>query len=290
MISRIARQHRRFLLGSLLLTLFMAAMLAQGTMELPSDVEAGPLMALAWVITLILVIGIPVVLFGLLMPALLPLVELWLITLVFLALIDAPLRSVLGLGALPGWASCAALVMGFVAVERALYGPWLNRVWRRDMARKTSRFITQASPEEAWRALFPDPAHIDHFYWPEAGFLAAPQSSHADFVLSLPRRGGYKNTLAEVIIEAAEPEQYFRYRTKPMPGSGDNAQIIEVQIIPQSNGRSMITYSEQNLDVAFGKRLFFYLSHGFRDTLASLRARLDGRKDRSIQGQQMLRP
>jgi len=248
-----------------------------------------PLSALAWAITLTLVIGIPVALLALLMPALLPTVELLLITLLLLALLDAPLRIALGAEVLPGWVSCAVLVIAFIGVERALYGPWLCRVWRRDMARKTSRFNAQASLEKAWRALFPDPAHVGDFYWSEASFLAAPEGSAADFILNLPRRGGYKNTLAAVTIEAAEPEQYFRYRTQPLPGSGDPAQIIEVRIAPDGVGRSQITYSEQNLDVAFGQRLFFYLNHGFRDTLASLRARLDERKDRSIQGQQMLR-
>lgn len=287
MFFRVVRQFRRFLLGSFLLTLFMGALLGQGVLDWPTNL-AGPLLALAWVITLILVIGIPVAILAVLMPALLPLVELWLITLLVLALVETPLLVLLDEQSLPGWLSCVVLFIGFIGVERVLYGPWLSRVWRRDMAPRTSRVTVRTGAEKAWCALFPDPAHADAFYWPEASFLPAPEGSGADFILSMPRRTGYKNTLAEVIVEASEPGRYFRYRTRPLPGSGDPAQIVEVRIAPEGGERSRITYSEQFLDVTFGQRLFFYLNHGFRDTLASLRARLDGRKDRSIQGQQML--
>jgi hypothetical protein len=235
------------------------------------------------------VIGIPVAILALLIPALLSLVELWLISLLLLALLGPPLRSITGGDVLTGWASCGFLVIAFIVIERSLYGPWMARVWRRDMERKTSRFTTRATPAATWRALFPDPAHVGDFYWPEASFLPAPEGSSTDFILSLPRRNGCKNTLAAVSVEAAEAHRYFRYRTQPLAGSGDPAQIIEVRMEPAENGGTYVSYSEQNLDVAFGQRLFFYLNHGFRDTLASLRARLDGRKDRSIQGLQMLR-
>lgn len=288
MISRIARQYRRFFLGGILLTILILVGLATGAFDRPEDAAFNAAFVAAWVIVVMIVIGVPVALLSLCLPSLLALVELFLTALILMTVIDPPLRAVLG-GTLPNWVSCTILVLIFLVLERSIYGPLLSGFWRRDMQRKTGHFMTAATPEAVWRSLFPDPDHEADFYWPEARFLAAAEGSSADFIMSLPRRSGCKNTLAEVIVEVAEPNRHFRYRTRPLAGSGDPAQIIGARIDPQENGRVRASYSEQNLDVPFGQRLFFYLNNGFRDTLASLRARLGGRKDRSIQGLQMLR-
>ncbi|MEO3414010.1 SRPBCC family protein [Roseovarius sp. CAU 1744] len=289
MFARIARQYRRFLLGSALLTLIVALGLLLGLADWPADMSNPLLVTLSWLILLVLVVGIPVALFALLLPGLLPLIEIWGIALLLLGLLDPAIRFVIAQAALPGWSWCIALFAVFICVERALYGPWLLDFRRRDMPERTATLVIPGTPDAIWRALAPDPEHPQNFYWPGASFLAPPRGSHADVVLNLPRQGGYKDALLKIHLERADPPARLRYRAEPMPGSADPAHHVAIDIAPIDGGKCRVIYTLQYLDVPLGRRLFYYLNHDFRDTLASLRARLSGRPDRSIQGLQMLK-
>lgn len=268
------------------MTVFCATGLATGAFDWQFDMRFDWILLASWAIILILVIGLPVAFLALVLPPLLGLVELFLLALILMAVIEPLASAALG-RPFPGWASCLLLMAAFLMLERLIYGPWLNGVWRRDMRRMTGSFVTTASSDDVWAALLPDPETGAAFYWPGATFLPASTGSGADFVLSLPRRSGFKNTLAEITIETKEHPRHFRYRARPLAGSADPEQVIEVRIEPIEGSRTRVTYTEQNIDTPPGQRLFFYLHHGFRDTLASLRARVERRKDRTIQGSQM---
>lgn len=289
MFGRIARQYRRFLFGSLLLGLFMGLALALGLAD-PFEMTGPPvLFGLALAITCLLVIGLPIAILALVLPGLLPLVELWLVTLLLLALLDPVLTPAIRSAGLPGWSWCLFLLAAFIVTERSLYGPWFDRLGRRDMARQDTSFTVAGDPEEVWARLVPDPLHAGRYYWPGARFLPVPSGCDADMILSLPRRSGAKEGLFEIHVDAATPPTHIRYRAMPLPGCDDPAQEMEIRISKLDDTQCAVTYSRQLLDVPAGKRLFFWLSHDFRDSAASLRARLAGQADRSLQGAQMLR-
>lgn len=289
MFARIARQYRRFLFGSLLVSLFMAVTLLSGIADWPAEVNHPVIGTLAWAILLILIVGTPIVVLSLFLPGLLPLIELWGGTLLVLALIDPLVRPVMtGLG-LPGWGYCVMLGATFLMVERALYGPWLANLWRRDMKKQSATLTVPGTPEDIWRKLYPDPANSQSFFWPGASFLANPDKSSPDMLLRLPRHHAAKDAVFDLHIEEVQAPDHFRYDLRPLPGCEDPHQRIEVKITPLDETQSRVTYTQQFLDLSFGQRLFSYLHNDFRDTLASLRARLAGRKDRSIQGSQMLK-
>lgn len=290
MFTRIAHQYRRFLLGGILLTLLTGLGLLYGLVDLPPEMAAAPFITtLAWLIVIVLVIGLPTALFALFLPGLLPLIEIWGVALLLLALLDPPLRFIITQAALPGWSWCIALFIAFICAERALYGPWFGNFRRRDMKAQTATLVIPGTPEALWRALAPDPDHAADYYWPGATFLAAPRHSSADFVLNLPRQGHCKDALMKIHIDTRQPPNRLHYHAAPMPGSADPAQRVEIDIAPIDNGACRVTYTLQYLDVPLGKRLFYYLNHDYRDTWVSLRARLSGRPDRSVQGLQMLR-
>lgn len=288
MFARIARQYRRFLLGSLLLSGMMVVVVLTGEVDWPENLVHPVLGPLAWAITMLIVIGLPVVVLSLILPGLLPLIELWLIAIIGLGLIDPLLRPAMDKLGVPGWTYCLMLVAAFIITERALYGPWLQNLWRRDMKKESATLTVPGTPEDIWCKLFPDPDHAGTYFWPGARFLAAPDESKAAFLLNLPRYSAAKDALHEVHIEKASAPSHFRYDARPLPGCTDPRQRTAVEITKLDDTHCRVTYTQQFLNVAFGQRLFFYLNNDFRDTLASLRARLSGRKDRSLQGHQML--
>lgn len=289
MFARIFRQYRRFLLGSVLLTMIFGLSLLLGLADWPAEMTNPIIGTLAWIILLFLVVGIPVFLLALIFPDLLPLIEIWGIAILLVGLLDPVIRFAMELSHAPPWVYCLALLAAFICVERCLYGPWLSNIWRRDMKQQSATLVIPGAPDRIWRALAPDPDHAAAFYWPGAGFLAPPRGSSADFVLNLPRHGYRKNALLKIHIDESDAPNHMRYRAEPMPGSVDPAHHVDISIAPIDNNRCRVVYSLQNLDVPVGQRLFYYLNHDFRDTLASLRARLSGRPDRSVQGLQMLR-
>ncbi|SLN45408.1 hypothetical protein ROG8370_01942 [Roseovarius gaetbuli] len=288
MFARIARQYRRFLFGGLFVSLFMGLAVLSGTVDWPAEMSRPIIGTLTWGIVLILIIGIPIVVLSLLLPGLLPLIELWLITILVLCLIDPLVRPVITGFGLPGWSYCILLGAAFLVVERSLYGPWLANLWRRNMKAHSATLTVPGTPEEIWRKLYPDTAHSESFFWPGASFPPAPDGSDADMLMRLPRHHAAKDAFFELHIKEARAPDHFLYEVRPLPGCEDPRQRIEVKITPLDETQSRVTYTQQFLDLSFGKRLFFYLHNDFRDTLASLRARLSGHKDRSIQGSQML--
>ena len=288
MFARIARQYRRFFFCSSLLLTIVALGVTLNLSEWPSAQNGLLITVLAWIIMLFLVVGLPIVLLATLSPGLLPMIEIWGITLLLGAVFDPVFNTVKTAAQLPGWTFCLYLLALFIVVERALYGPWLATFLCRDMKKNRAEFVVNGTPETLWRALVPAPEHAESYYWPKARFLAAPRGSHADCVLNLPRQRGYKDALLEIYVEEAIPHTNLRYRADPMLGSADPAHTVEFEITPLDDQTCQVSYTLQYLAVPLGKRLFYYLNHDFNDTLASLRARVSGRSDRSIHGLQML--
>lgn len=285
MIARIARQYRRFIVASLIFSAFAAIGTILGHIEIPQDLRHPVIGPLTWVILLILVIGLPIMLATLILPGFLPLIELWLVTLLLLALISPILTN----ANTPGWVHCVIFLGVFLVVERMIYGPWLSGLWRRDITPKTAYLTLPGAPEDIWPRLCPTPGQIDLFYWPGATILPKPEGAVGDFVLSLPRRGVAKDDLAAITIEAETYPTHLRYTTTPMSGSPTPPTVIDIRLTKLDEGRSRLTYSQSFEDVPMGQRLFFYLAHNSGDTLASIRARLSGRRDWSLQGAQMLK-
>ena len=285
MFARIARQYRRFLLASVIFTVMIALAWLTTPIDIPEGLYHPVLGPLTWLILLILVIGLPLIVITLLLPGLLPVVELWLLTFLVMALLQPFLRSVDA----PFWADCLVLLALFLVIERLLYGPWLSGFARRDVAPETGFLTLPGTPEELWPRLCPTPGQISEYYWPGATILPAPEGSTADFALSLPRRGAAKDDLATVTYEEKTYPTHARFRTEAMSGSPTPTAVFDIRLTKLDEGRCRVTYSQAFENVPLGQRLFFYLGHTFRDTLASLRARLTGRRDWSLQGAQMVK-
>lgn len=285
MFARIARQYRRFLLASVIFTVMITMACLTTPIEIPAVLYHPVIGPLTWLILLILVIGLPIVVLALLLPGLLPLVELWLLAVLVLALVTPLLRSV---GA-PFWADCLVLLALFVVIERLLYGPWLSGFARRDVATKTGYLTLPGTPEDLWPKVCPTPGRISEYYWPGATILAAPEGSDADFILSLPRRSAVKDDLAAINFQEKTYPTHARYRAEPLAGSPTPALVTDIRLTKLDDGQSRLTYSRSFEQVPIGLRLFYYLTHDFRDTLSSLRARLTGRRDWSLQGAQMVK-
>ncbi|KIC35263.1 hypothetical protein [Leisingera sp. ANG-M7] len=289
MFSRIFRQYRRFLLGCALLTLGTILATELGFSE-PFEVEGPPVLtAISLILAVVILMGLLITVFTLLLPAWLPMVEVVLLAL----LLSLPLEPVWQLVAAktgaPDWISCFLLAGLIVAVERFIYGSWQPRSWRRDLKPCTTTFTVPGTPEIVWAKLAPIPAHKESYYWPDASFLPSKENSSADFILSLPRKDIYKDVLVEIRINKSDAPRHLSYRADPLAKGNEVAYAVEFRIDPISHERCRVTYSRQLLSVTPGKRLFLYLTNDFRDMRASLRARLSGRRDRSIQGLQMLR-
>lgn len=285
MIARIARQYLRFIFASLIFSAHVAIGTIFGHVEVPPVLLHPVIGPLSWVILLILVIGLPIMLVTLVLPGFLPLIELWLVTLLLSALIS-PLAANTNT---PGWVNGLILMGLFIVVERMMYGPWLSRLWRRDMAPKTADLTLPGTPEDIWPRLCPTPGRVDLFYWPGATILPTPEGTAGDFVLSLPRRGTAKDDLVAITIEDQTYPTHLRYRTTPMSGSPTPGATIEICLTNLDDTRSNIGFTQTFHNVSFGQRLFFYLGHNFRDTVASIRARLCGRRDWSLVGAQMVK-
>ncbi len=285
MFARIARQYRRFLFASVIFTALVALGTLFGKVEIPEELFHPVIGPLSWLILLILVIGLPIAVLALIFPGLLPVVELWLLTFLVLVMVQPLLRSVDA----PFWADCLVLLATFLVIERALYGPWLSHIARRDTAKKTGFLTLPGTPEDLWPKVCPTPGQISDYYWPGATILPAPEGSEADFILSLPRRGAAKDDLAAIHFEEKTYPTHARYRAEPLAGSPTPTIVIDIRLSKLDDGQSRLTYSQSFENVPMGQRLFFYLGHNFRDSLASLRARLTGRRDWSLQGAQMVK-
>lgn len=288
MLARLARQYRRIGVVALLLGLFLAWGVSNGHVE--AGVMSGPFVGpISLLLALLIMAAVPTLALAILLPGLLPLMELWLLALLLGAAFDplvVPLFSAVGA---PALTYCLTLVIAFVLVERCLYGPWLRNLLRRDMRARTQSFTIQATPAALWPVVVPDPVHAERYHWPQASFLSPEPGNDADLILLLPRRTGYKDAAFDIYMEARENLQHVAFRALPRPGCDDPAEKVRIELTPVDDTHTKVTYTRQLLDLPIGKRLFFWLGNDFRDTCASLRARLAKRPDRSLQGAQMLR-
>ncbi len=287
MLTRVILQYRRFVLCSILFTVFFSLGILLGYAEWPENVR-GPLAPVAYLIAVIICVGTPIVLFSVLATFMLPLVEIWLVSLIVLMLVFTPMRAFLPTDTIPGWVDCIALGALSILTYLAVYGSWFGGIIKKDMKKHTKIFYLAGEPEDIWNAFFPNPENPNRYYWPNTQFLPPPNGSKASFIMTLPRRGDLENMTQEVFIEYAQPFSEFRFSTLSLPGCSDPNQIVEVKITP--NGKKcQVEYTRQLVDVPIGKRLFLYLTNDFRDTVHSMKRRFAGRRDGSLQGRQMLR-
>ncbi|WP_170381269.1 hypothetical protein [Ruegeria atlantica] len=287
MLTRIFLQYRRFFLCCILLSVFFYLATLLGYGEWPEDVR-GPLAPLAYIITIAICIGTPIIVFSLLATFMLPLMEIWLVSLIVLMLVFTPMRALLPADSIPGWVDCIALGALSILTYLAVYGSWFGGIMKKHMKKHTKTFHLTGDPEDIWNAFFPNPENPDRYYWPNTQFLPPPNGSKASFVMTLPRRGDLENMTQKVFIEYAQPFSEFRFSTRSLPGCSDPNQIVEVKITPTGT-KCQVEYTRQLIDVPIGKRLFLYLSNDFRDTVHSMKRRFSGRRDGSLQGRQMLR-
>lgn len=289
MFSRLFRQYRRFLFGWVLIGLGVIFVSYTGEIG-ENELGSTPVIAaISMVLAVTLIMTSLITPIALLIPNHLPMIEIGGVALIFSGLVDPVWRWIEDALNLPGWTYCILLCCCILFARYVLYGDWHPKSWRCDLKPRTTVFKVPGSPETIWKQIVPDPAHSGSYYWPAATFLPPRQDSDADFLLSLPRRGGYKDALDEIRIEHSDAPKHIIYRAVPMVENGGVAERIEFKIAEIGNDSCSITYTRQLFSVSPSSLIFLYFSNGFRDSSASLRARLCGYRDHSLQGLQMQR-
>ncbi len=229
--------------------------------------------------------------FALLVPSLLSLVELWGVTLVFMALLSPLWNGVQSALELPGWMDCVFLMGAFVLVHYGLYGDWQNR-FGAERQRSTRRSVDlKADPQTVWRALRPDPERAGDHYWPGTSFLPKPEGKAADFVMVRPRRAGLKDETTLVTITGDIPGKGFTMTSRAAFESEDETPDITfvVTLEPTASGGTQLHIEERLSRFRLGQALQWWLSNDLADHLSCIQAKIDGRRDGSIHGYQMLR-
>lgn len=206
---------------------------------------------------------------------------------------------VLGLMAIawPGlrmpWVILVLLVLAVIFVcNLLLYGPQWQR-FRRDLAPRAIHFTTDLPPARVWRRLFPDAGHIEHYIYGNAQIASDPQGDPAARLLHYPCRPGMDPRLSlRVTVDACQPVSHFRLQSaiaRPdpqLPGGyhfGEVFETFEVSLAALGRGTE-VGILQSVYQVPFGTRLTMTLGGWRRDNAASLRDRVEGRRDRSLSG------
>ncbi len=284
------RQWRRTLLGTLLLVIFMLVCIGLGYERDKIDFLHHPLGWLAMFLAGLIIAGSLTIIGAFFVPGLLPLIELWGISLIVGATTFAVLDSLPWLPDLNGLANCAVLIAVYLLVHKLLYGDWQAGVLPTKPV-TTKRSIRLASdPKTVWNALRPDPARPNDHYWTGTSFLPAPDGATSDFIMSRPRRGGLKDETLLVTIQDEVPFQSFTLRTEP--ANANDLETPSVRIVftlePGAKGGITLSVEETLCRYTPGQRLAWWLSNDLSDHLHSMRAKIDGRSDGSIHGSQMI--
>ena len=283
MIGTFLRQWRRILLSTLAFMAFVAVGRALGYPGM-EGLTGGPVLIVVSVFLacLIVVTGATLVL-SVLMPTLLPLVERTGVALI----LATPAGPVLAAWGWPGWTQCVVLFVAIQAVSYAVAGGWQARLARPGRPR-TGSFTTRLPMAEVRRRLIPHPADAASYYWAGTSFAEAPDGSDADFVMTRPRRGALPDAVDAVRIREEVPGRLWSWEAVPVDGGAAPAVRTTVGIAPTARG-TRVTVCEQVFSAPPGMLLHWWLSGDFRDHLASMKARLAGRRDVSIHGRQMVR-
>ena len=294
MMSRFAlvgRQWRRALFGTGLLFLFMVITVQTGALDIDTEILTGPIGWISMFLAGLIIASALVFTFALIVPALLTLVELWGITLVITAALS-PLWNALQLQfGLPAWLDCVYLIAIFLTVHWGLYGDWQTR-FRKGAARVTRRQVNlKAAPEAVWRALRPNPDRAADYYWPGVTYLPVPEGEEADYLMLLPRRAGLKDATSFVSVTDEVRGQSFTFQSQPaVPDEAETpAVVMQFSLEPHKNGGTRLSVSETVSRHTFGQNLNWWLSNDLADHLSCIQARVDGRRDGSIHGHQMLK-
>lgn len=278
MIGLFLRQWRRILLAAA----FLAAslVLAALTGRAPGDVETDPLgiFVLAAFLTSLVVVTPLAALLSALAPRLLALFEPAGMAL-FTGVAVMPAWTRLGL---PEWADCL-LIGGLIYLAGVvLDGRWQARFAGPGRARTAS--VTIARPGDAvWRALRPDPSRPEAHYWPGT---AIEGEDPWRFVMVRPRRGRLPDERVSVAVEEAVPGRHFTMTLEP-EGAGPRLRL-ETGLAETEKG-TRVTVTEQVLSATPGARFFWWLSADLKDHLASMKNRIEGRRDPTLHGRQMIR-
>ncbi len=284
------RQWRRTLLGTLLLVIFILVCIGLGYERDKTDFLYHPLGWLAMFLAGLIIAGSLTVIGAFFVPGLLPLIELWGISLIVGATTFAVLDSLPWLPNLNGLANCAVLIAVYLLVHKLLYGDWQAGVLPTKPV-TTKRSIRLASdPKTVWNALRPDPARPNDHYWTGTKFLPPPDGSAFDFIMNRPRRGGLKDENLAVTVQNEVPFETFELHSEPV-----NANDLETPssrsvftLEPALKGGTRLHMEETLLRYTPGQRLAWWLANDLSDHLHSIRAKIDGRSDGSIHGSQMI--
>ena len=283
MIGVFLRQWRRIMLGAALVIAFLGAMILTGNQAAP-DLSGPPVVAvLAIALTGLIVSGGLTLVLSVLRPGFLPLVERGFLVLSLAGLI-LPALAPLGL---PGWSSCGVFALLFLAVSYALAGSWQSR-FAGPGRPHTGQFRVALPLDEVRRRVIPDPATISRHYWPGSRVADAPDGSDADFVLTRPRHGRWPDCVMNVRVTEDVPGRLWTIEAAPVEGDASPPTRTRIGLAPTPRG-THVTVTEQILSALPGHRLDWWLMGDFHDHLASMKARLTGRRDLSIHGRQMVR-
>ena len=284
------RQWRRTLLGTVLLTVFMLVCIGLGYEGVDTDVLTEPLRWLALILASLIVAACLTLIGAFVVPGLLPLIELWGISLISGAITFAVLDSIQWLPEMNGLANCAVLIADFLLAHKLLYVDWQAGVLPTKPV-TTKRSVRFASnPETVWKALRPDPARPGDHYWTGTTFLPPPDGSSFDFIMNRPRRGGVKDENLAVSVQNEAPFETFEVHSKP--ANANDLESPSTQLLftlkTTRTGGTRLHVEETLFRYTPGQRLAWWLANDLSDHLHSMRAKIDGRSDGSIHGSQMI--
>ncbi len=290
MLDRLQRQWRRFVLCTLLFGLFVTSAALFGMWQVlpdPHEPDAG-----LWIALTLLVVGVPLVLATYLAPFCLQAMEIVLLALISVAILHPVLDRLTGADGVGPWAYGLTLFITYSGIYKLVYGDLLIDVWRSDIPARTTNFMIDRPIEDVWAGLFPSPETAARRYWPQTQFLAPPSGTEADFLMILPRKDGYNDSSTLLTIEAAKPRTYFRTLSRPLIASsrrGDYSVREEITLTEHANERTEVSLTRSFMNVPFGIRLFWFLMEDLKDAASCMKARLEGKRDWSLLGAQLLK-
>lgn len=283
MIGRLWRQRRRILFGMVLMALALGLSVALGLVDWPENLNGG-IGALAALITLLIVVGGPTLALALVAPSSLPMIERF--GLAFLA--ATPLTWGMEQVGLTGLWTFLALLATYFAVEQALSAGWLARGLRRGLRPVTRRIDLSAPASEVLARIDPMAGSGGGYFWTATTRLPPPDDSEADAVLHMARRGALRPAVELVYIETRRPDR-LTLRLVPLAERDRQGERLDYLLKDRPDGGTRLTMTATILDAPFAERFQSWLGHEAQDLLASISARLRGRRDGSIHGLQMPR-
>ena len=175
-----------------------------------------------------------------------------------------------------------------VVVFRLLYGPILDARTLREMPVWSRTFRVDLSPEQVWAHMTPLPEHAESFFPPNT---AIGREEDGRLLAIYPMRDGQMYQVERVSVQEVRAPEFFKATFEPAVMSAHSAGLSgmhTVRLEPDGDG-TKVTLTEQRARTPFRRRLQWYLDDEFNDRCDSLIAFLDGRRDRSVFGMQLIR-